>query len=144
MNPKFYKYRKTNLELIRCCRRNDLTTGLLSIPNLGNGEKGFVPSNSSPTHIAWAFQTLPDPASDYLLRNKILKWYRQRTRCSAEETLRDLPGCLCRWQMLDYRRCYVGKLDFSKMWMGQDGNRVAISKCRICNLYCHDFIKVSI
>lgn len=37
-----YKQRQTYLELMSCCKRNDLTTGLLSVPNSGNGENSFV------------------------------------------------------------------------------------------------------
>ena len=35
-------FRKTHLELISCCKRNDLTTGLLSAPNSGKIENSLV------------------------------------------------------------------------------------------------------
>ena len=47
-NADLCKDIESHLELIRCCKRNDLTIGLASIPKLGNGEKAFVSVNSSP------------------------------------------------------------------------------------------------
>lgn len=103
MNPKFYKYRKTHLELIRCCRRNDLTTGLLSIPNLGNGEKGFVPSNSSPT--AYCMSISNTSGSSFWLSSP-----KQNTETmSTKNPLQRWRNCWwpsklsLQWQMLDYQ-----------------------------------------
>lgn len=37
-----------HLELMSCCKRNDLTTGLLSFPNPGKGENCFVSASPVP------------------------------------------------------------------------------------------------